>query len=556
MAIFCGNKTTQDTIESPQKGQNSPQDAEKQEQTEQLKEEVPPRDISGWKWYLAIVAICSSTFLFALDGTIVADIQPVIIADLGHVEKLSWLGVAYQLSASATNLFWGKVYAQFNSKWFYIISVILFEIGSVICGAAPNINALIIGRAICGIGGAGMYVGVMTLIAATTTISERPMYVSVTGFTWGGGIVLGPVIGGAFSQSRVGWRWAFYINLFIGAAFAPIYLSLIPNKHPRRGAPLKERAKEMDWVGAILQAGAWITFILAINWGGLTYPWNSGPIIALFVVSGVLFIVLGIQQVWTIFTTVSRRIIPVEFFSSRTILILFSATAASGACSFIPIYFVALFFQFTREDTALDAGIRLLPFIVVMIFGVFANGALLSKTGYHMPWYTLGGGLALAGAALMYTVDLSTSESRIYGYTAILGAGVGTFLQASFSVAQAVVQLDQIASAVGFITLAQFLGITIALAAGNAVFLNESQERITRILPDVPLEQIQLAMQGAGSNFVQNLEPNLKVQVLEAIVESIGKTYILVVAGGALVVVLSLLMKRERLFISGGTVVA
>jgi MFS family permease len=144
--------------------------------------EVPPRTITGWKWITVVLAILSSTFLFALDYTIVADIQPVIVEHFNSVEKLSWLSVAFN-GAAATNLVWGKIFGQFNAKWTYILCVFLFEAGSALCGAAPTIEALIVGRAICGLGGSGMYVGVMTLLAATTTIQERPMYIGGTSLT-------------------------------------------------------------------------------------------------------------------------------------------------------------------------------------------------------------------------------------------------------------------------------------------------------------------------------------------------------------------------------------
>jgi len=144
----------------------------------------PPREISGIKWAIVVLAILSSTFLFALDNTIVADVQPAIVLHFGSVDKLAWLSVAFLVGAAATNLVWGKIYGQFNSKWMYIFCVFLFELGSAVCGAAPNMDALIIGRAICGVGGSGMYVGVMTLLASTTTMHERPMYVGGTGLTW------------------------------------------------------------------------------------------------------------------------------------------------------------------------------------------------------------------------------------------------------------------------------------------------------------------------------------------------------------------------------------
>jgi MFS family permease len=518
--------------------------------------EVPPRDITGWKWVLAMAAVLSSIFLYALDNTIVAAVQPIIVTEYNAVDKLPWLSVSFLLGATATNMIWGRLYTQFNSKWLYIFNVALFEVGSAVCGASPTMNGLIVGRAICGVSGSGLYVGVMTLIAVTTTMAERPLYISATGLTWGLGIVLGPVVGGGFSESSVGWRWAFYINLFIGAVCAPAWLFLLPSKDPRPGVPFKRRVVEMDYAGAVLLMGGLTTFVLAINWGGITYPWGSGCIIGLFVTSGVLFILLGIQQVWTVFTTPGRRIIPVQFFRSKIVLILFAITAASGASAFVPIYFVPLFFQFTRSDDALQAGVRLLPFIVVMVVTILANGALMARFGYYMPWYLVGGLFAVAGSALMYTVDQGTSESSTYGYTALIGIGVGMFLQASFSVAQAVVEPENVPSAVGFITLAQFLGITMALAIANSIFLNESAKRIAQVLPNMAQSDIKAAIEGAASGFVNSLDPETKSQVLGAIVSAIDKTYILVIAAGSLVSVLSLFMKREKLFAAPSVVAA
>ncbi|PKX88643.1 putative MFS drug efflux transporter [Aspergillus novofumigatus IBT 16806] len=515
----------------------------------------PPREITGWKWFLVVLSIYSSQFLFALDNTIVANVQPVIVGHFNSVEKLPWISVAFLIGAAGTNLIWGKVFAQFNAKWTYILSVFVFEVGSAVCGAAPNMNALIIGRAICGVSGSGMYVGLMTLLAATTTIQERPLYVGGGGFIWGVGTVLGPIIGGAFTDSSAGWRWAFYINLCVGAVCAPVYLFLLPNKDPRPGVSLRERANTMDHIGGILTIGAMVTGVMAVSFGGVMYPWNSGRIIGLFCCSAVLFILLGLQQVFTIYTNVAHRVLPVEFFKSRTVLILFAATAAGGTAIFVPVYMAPLYFQFTRGDSTLESGVRLLPFIILMIVAVMANGALLSKFGMYMPWYLVGGILVVIGGALMYTVGLTTSVAHVYGYTILIGVGVGFFAQASFSVAQATVAPELIPSAVGFISLAQITGITLALAIANAVFFNESVRSLKTILPGVDPERIKDTISGTQSEFFQSLLPGVREQVLEAIVDALSKSYILVMTAGALVAVLSLLMKREKLFLapSGGS---
>ena len=321
------------------------QDHEAQDTPEDETPAVSPREIHGLKWAISCAALFSSIFLYAFDCTVVADIQAKIVNDFDALDELSWLSNGLVMPATAFVMLWGRIYGQFNAKTLYLLCVVLFEAGSALCGGAPNVNALIVGRAIVGIGGAGIYMGVMTLIAATTTMGERPFYIGLTGLTWGTGIVLGPIIGGAFSISAVGWRWAFYINLLVAVPAAPAYIFLLPNNvDPRPGISWRARWKEMDYLGSILLMGGIVTFILAINWGGVAYPWASGEVIGCFCASGVLFILLAIQQGRVIATTLARRIIPVQILNNPTVLILFACCAAGGASAFVPIHSVPTFF--------------------------------------------------------------------------------------------------------------------------------------------------------------------------------------------------------------------
>ncbi|KAL8785574.1 MAG: hypothetical protein Q9195_008592 [Heterodermia aff. obscurata] len=498
----------------------------------------PPRDVHGLAWILVVLSILSSTFLFALDNTIVADVQPAVVERFGSISKLPWLG---------------KMYAQFDAKLLYLLNTFLFEAGSAICGAAPTMDALIIGRAICGLGGAGMYAGVLTLLSVTTTDHERPTYIGFTGLTWGLGTVLGPIVGGALADSSATWRWAFYLNLCVGGAFAPVWLFLLPRFDPRPGVALKRRFAEIDYMGTLLMIGAFVSGIMAISFGGNVYAWNSGRIIGLFVCSGILFILFGIQQTLAILTTEERRIFPIQFVKSKIMLVLFAETSAASTACFIPIYFVPLLFQFVRSDSALEAGVRLLPFVVFLVVMCVANGGIMSATGYYMPWYLFGGIFTVIGSALMYTVDQYSSVARVYGYTILLAVGAGGIVQASFSVAQAKVDPQMIPIAIGFITAAQLGGVAISLAIANSVFLNESSEAIAALLPNVPTAQIQAAISGAGSGFLDSLTVEMRENVLHAIVHAMSKVYIMDIVAGIVVILLALLMKPgEKLFMKGG----
>ncbi|KAH8177214.1 major facilitator superfamily protein [Sarocladium implicatum] len=511
-----------------------------------------PREVTGWKWIVVVFAILSSTFLFALDNTVVADVQAHIVLRFDSVGDIAWLSVAFIMAAVATNSLFGQLYSVFMPKWLYILSVLIFEVGSALCGAAPDMDVLIVGRALCGLGGIGMYIGVMSLFASTTTIQERPIYVASIGLTWGLGTILGPVVGGAFSESAATWRWAFYINLVFGAFAAPVYLFLLPSPDPKPGRSFMQRLSEVDIVGAPILLGAIVSFVMAINFGGIMYNWDSPQEIALFVVSSVLFLIFGVQQTFCIGVDKENRLFPVHLVtgkSARTVVIMFCTTASGGCGIFLPVYFIPIFFQFTRGDSPVEAAVRLLPFIIVLVVITLLQGASLSINGRYMPWFLVGGLLTVVGGTLMFLVDFDTSDARIYGYSALIGAGVGTFTQGGFSIAQASVDEADADIAAAFIALGQTSGITLGLAISNTIFLNRAEDSIHDILPSVPRHQVQAAIAGSSADFVESLGPEIGQRVIEAIVDAVSRTYILLITAGAFVTVLSLVMKREKLFI-------
>lgn len=336
------------------------------------------------------------------------------------------------------------------------------------------------------------------------------------------------------------------LEVFIAAVAAPVYLFMIPPFDPRPGVPYKERLSQLDYLGTILMVGACVSGVMAINFGGTIYPWNSAQTIACFVVSGVLFIIFGLQQSFYILTTEETRLFPCQFLKSRILIILFMQMSAAITVFFVPIYFIPLFFQFTRNDSAVEAGVRLLPLVCVLVFAVIVNGALMSKYGYYQPWYLAGSCLALIGSALMYTVTLETSNSRIYGYQVLLGIGAGMYAQAGYAIAQVKVKPHEVPQAIGFISLAQIGGATIALAIANSVFLNQATNGILAILPNESRDVVQSALSGAGSTFFETLNSSVKVAVLEALAYAISRVYILAMTGASLSIVLAIFMPIEK----------
>lgn len=203
----------------------------------------------------------------------------------------------------------------------------------------------------------------------------------LSGITWGAGIVLGPIIGDALTDSAATWRLALYLNLVVGAVFTPCYLLLLPKKDPSPGSSLRARLSNIDWIGSVLICGTLVSILMAISFGGTLYKWDSYQVIALFVVSGILLGAFLAQQMTCLGTDMDHRLFPLNFVKSPTMVSLFVLTAAAGTCTFIPLYFIPLYFQFVRQDTAFDAGVRLLPFVAFMVVFCVGQGLFMREWG-------------------------------------------------------------------------------------------------------------------------------------------------------------------------------
>lgn len=347
---------------------------------------------------------------------------------------------------------------------------------------------------------------------------------------------------------------------------------MIPSHVPKsfdaddRFMSLPNKLLKLDLVGAALQILGWTCFVISVTYGGVLWPWKSAQVIALLIAAAVLFAAFAIQQYFSLFVpTPADRLFPCAFAANWELAILFAQTAASIAASFISIYLIPVFFQFVRGATALKAATSLLPFVILMVTGVVVNGLVMGKTGRYTPFFLCGSLLVVMGGALMYTVTVETSNALLYTYSGLIALGSGLYGQASFPVVQAKVNecvcsgssfededeaTDIIPRAVAFIGAAQMWGITISLTIASNVFLNSLKTALDDIIPG----SSKLLLNGGirTAKLLKLLTPDLKARVLEAIVSSLGKGYILVMAAGAFSVVLSLFMRWEKLFLQAG----
>lgn len=510
------------------------------------------RPVHGVKWFLVCAACYIFAFLYGLDTTIAADVQAAVIAEFNNVEQLTWVGSGFPLGSICVLLPLSNIYNHFNLKWIYIGGGIVFEVGSALCGAAPSMNALIVGRVLAGTGGSSIFLGNLHYFSRLTTPTERGLYIGLIGFCWGIGAVLGPVVGGSFAESGATWRWAFYINLVIGALVCPIYLLYLPSVRADRRHAL-EVLKEVDFCGWFLTALSWVLFSVCFTLAGSRWAWGSGPNIALLVVWIVVFLATIIQQYFAIFTTKERRLFPGHLVVSRTQSLLFVVMAASASSLFLTIYYIPVYFQFVKNDSAIMAAVRLLPYVILAVTVNLASGHLLSSVKYYMPLYLIGGILITAGGALLVTLlKYSTSTASIYGFTVILAIGTGLTINTTYSVASLTRPAD-IGNALSFQNISQLGATVICSVVAGQIFQSYSISNLSRVLAGQGFTHAELvsAVAGAQSELFQQLDGGLKIAAIGAIVDAIQRLFVLVVVAGVVMVIASAFMKVEKLQFKG-----
>ncbi|ORY58377.1 putative efflux pump antibiotic resistance protein [Pseudomassariella vexata] len=469
-------------------------------------------------WFFAYSSVVASVLLFSIDNTIVTDIQPFIIEAFQDTAKLPWIGVSFSLGA-ITILPLGKAYGIFNIKWLFLLCVIVFEVGNVVCGAAPNMNTIIVGRVISGVGGSSVYSGALTYVSIMTGKDERPLYLAGGAAMWGIGSVIGPVIGGAFAVSNATWRWAFYINVVVAALLAIPFALCLPNHDPIETMSMGQKMRTQDWIGIITFAAGSACFTMALTFGGVVFPFNSGSIITLWVMTGVLLIAFILVTIYYPGVSSKHRMYPVHFIKRMELNIL-------------------------QGDDAILAAVRILSLICMIVAFAVLNGALMPKLGYYMPWYLFGNATILAGSALMYTITAETPTSQIYGYTALIGVGIGSFLTAGFAVVQALVPVADVNNAVGFMSIGQIFGAITFLAMAGPVFQNVGFQKLSAILPAASVEEVQGLAAGTSSVLFQSLNGATRIQVVEQVTLAMRNGFAVLIAGAALGFISAMFLNR------------
>ncbi|KAK4142940.1 major facilitator superfamily-domain-containing protein [Dichotomopilus funicola] len=475
---------------------------------------------------LIVLALCLAVFTMALDNSIIATAIPKITDQFHSLPDVGWYASSYLLTTAALQLLFGRFYTFFSIKYVFLIAIFLFEVGSLICGVAQNSVTLIVGRAVAGVGAAGMFSGALTILAYSVPLAKRPLYTGLIGSMYGLASISGPLMGGAFTD-HVTWRWCFYINLPVGGVTMIVIWWFFPD--PKRqavknGDTLWQRIMRFDPFGTIVFMPAIISLLLALQWGGTQYPWNNWRIILLFVFFAVLILLFIFFQ----FRQGDLATVPPRIFAKRSVwssgfYIMTICGAFLGSVYYLPIWFQAV-----KDASAVSSGIMNLPMLIAVVISSIVAGAAVTIWGYYAPFMIISSIVAAIGYGLITLFEPDTNTGTWIGFQIIIGAGLGIGFQQPLMAVQTVLDIEDVPTGTSLIVFMQTLGGALFVSVSQNIFTNKLVQYTAEYVPSLA-DPTKILAVGATS-VRQYFEPALLPAVKQAFNDALTETFIVFTA--------------------------
>ncbi|MFK4148170.1 DHA2 family efflux MFS transporter permease subunit [Streptomyces sp. NPDC004065] len=484
---------------------------------------------------VSIGALLLGLLLAALDQTIVSTALPTIVSDLGGLEHLSWVVTAYLLASTAATPLWGKLGDQYGRKKLFQTAIVIFLIGSALCGTARDMPQLIGFRALQGLGGGGLIVLSMAIVGDVVSPRRRGRYQGLFGAVFGATSVLGPLLGGLFTE-HLSWRWVFYVNLPVGiVALAVIAAALhIPRRSQRH---------VIDYLGTFLIASVATCLVLVASLGGTTWGWGSPQIIGL-AVAGVLLAVAFVA----VERGAAEPVLPLKLFRIRTFTLSAVISFIVGFAMFGAMTYLPTFLQVVHGVSPTLSGVHMLPMVFGMLLASTGSGQIVSRTGRWKVFPLAGTAVTAVGLLLLHRLDehSPTAETSLYFF--VFGLGLGLVMQVLVLIVQNAVSYEDLGVATSGATFFRSIGASFGVAIFGTVFASRLGDELAAAFRGVPLPPGASAdALKADPRGIAALPAALRPAALHAYASAITDVFLYAAPVALLGFVLAWFLKEDRL---------
>ncbi|RCG28493.1 MFS transporter [Streptomyces diacarni] len=418
---------------------------------------------------LGIGGLLLGMFLGMMDNFVVSTALPKIVADLDGLTSLAWVITAYSLAIAASTQIWGKLSDLYDRKVIYLLSVVLFLAGSMLCGLAQDMTQLIVFRALQGCGAGGLVVGALSITSVMLTPQESAKAGSWTGLLMGASLVGGPLIGGLVTDAW-SWHWIFYINVPFGGLC--VLATLVGVRLP--AAPKPKKKVRIDYLGMLLLTAGVVCLTLVTTWAGNSYAWGSWRIIGL-AAAGVLALaaLMWVQQ------RVAEPVLPLRLFRHRNFTLAQILGFVFGAAMVVPVTFLPLYAHNAKGVSSIGSGLLLLPMMAGMVSMMRRGSAWIRRTGRFRILPIIGSAALTVGMALLLLLRPGTHTLLSALYVVPIGVGLGCLIQNTVLISRTAVEPRDMGAAMGVGSLTRTLGTGMGVALFGALYAGRLSGSLT-----------------------------------------------------------------------------
>jgi EmrB/QacA subfamily drug resistance transporter len=467
----------------------------------------------------------------ALDQTIVSTALPTIVGDLGGLTHISWVVTAYLLAQTAVTPIYGKLGDLYGRKVVLQVALVLFLVGSALCGVAQSMTEVIVFRAVQGLGGGGLIVSTMAAIGDVVPPRDRGRYQGFFGAVFGLASVIGPLLGGFFTTS-LSWRWIFYVNLPLGVLAFVVLAATLPSR--------SENVRyKIDYLGAALLAACLSAVVLLCTLGGTTYKWGSPVIVVLALVAVVLL---------SLFIFTERRaaepVLPLGLFRNGVFSVTSAIGLVVGFALFGSVTYLPLFLQVVNGASPTGSGLQILPLMGGLLVTSIISGQIISRTGRYKPFPIAGTAIMVVGLGLLSTMDAHTSRVEASAYMFVLGLGLGMVMQVLVLAVQNAVDYEQLGVATSGATLFRSIGGSVGTAILGSIFSNRLTSELASSLPQGATQGLSGGIGSANPAALAKLPAPIHTAYIQAFTNALSTVFVVAAAVAAVAFLLSWALKQ------------